>query len=458
MTELPQAFLERMRGELRDEFPAFAASYHEPRTFGLRLNPLKTGEGDARDIVERFGCRPVPWCPTGYYYEESARPGKHPYHEAGLYYIQEPSAMIAAELLRPEPGDIVLDLAAAPGGKATQIAGMLAGRGLLVANDIHPARAKALAENLERWGAANCIVTSGPPAALAARFPECFDKIMLDAPCSGEGMFRKDPDTIAEWSPEQVSACAARQLDILEQAVPMLKPGGVLVYSTCTFSREENEQVIERLTERRPEMTCVKMERIWPHLHDGEGHFAAVLVKADRDAGKQPFGRPRRPRESRTASAGGGLREAYRLFRSFAQETLPELALPEGEPLLFGDWLYWWPKPRTGDEREAAFHPAALDGLKVLRPGLQLAQCKKGRVEPAHALALYAETGKRHPIVRLAAEEPALQAFLRGEAIPAPASASGWVLVGVDDHPVGWGKAGGGWIKNHIPKGLRRPG
>ncbi|WP_164821750.1 RsmB/NOP family class I SAM-dependent RNA methyltransferase, partial [Paenibacillus koleovorans] len=285
VSELPAAFVTRMIEQLGpDEAGHLFESYALPRTQGLRLNPLKikAGAPDASimdALRQQFVLEPIPWCPTGYYYGESARPGKHPYHSAGLYYIQEPSAMSSAELLAPEPGDIVLDLAAAPGGKTTQLAGMMQGEGLLVANEIHPARAKILSENVERCGIVNAVVTSAAPDQLAAKFPAFFDKIMLDAPCSGEGMFRKDEEARAEWSPEHVEMCAARQLDILDYAAVMLKPGGRLAYSTCTFNREENEDVLERFVEKHPAFEVLRSERLWPHRERGEGHFAALLGK-----------------------------------------------------------------------------------------------------------------------------------------------------------------------------------
>lgn len=281
-TALPTSFRGIMISMLGDaEGQAFLDSYDKPRTYGLRINTLKIQPGSAaeHDIKQRFGLEEVPWCEHGYYYDEKTRPGRHPYHAAGLYYIQEPSAMSAVELLAPQPGETVLDLAAAPGGKTTQIAMKMAGKGLLISNEIHPQRAKILAENVERFGARNVVVTQATLGELSARFPLTFDRIMLDAPCSGEGMFRKDPDAIAEWSPQAVDLCAARQWDILKEAVAMLKPGGRLAYSTCTFNRQENENTIARLLEPYPDMKLLTEKRIWPHLHEGEGHYAALLQR-----------------------------------------------------------------------------------------------------------------------------------------------------------------------------------
>jgi NOL1/NOP2/sun family putative RNA methylase len=462
MTALPQPFVERIRMQLGGESDSFLHSYEQERVYGLRLYRLKLGFLPADDPLKArlknlFALEPVPWCPDGFYYEEATKPGKHPFHSAGLYYIQEPSAMCSAELLAPEPGDVVLDLAAAPGGKSTQIGGMLQGRGLLVANDIHPARAKSLSENIERTGIANAIVTNASPDALAARFPACFDKIMLDAPCSGEGMFRKDPDAIREWSPEHVRLCAARQLDILDAASVLLKPGGALVYSTCTFNREENEEVLEQFTARHREFRVERIERIWPHLQRGEGHFAALLRKEERSGNPAGVGKPFRGKKTDAhkpnAPGNKSVREAMRLAEAMLKDVMPNWRLPEGEPILFGEQLYWMPAGPDG-----TFAASSLDGLKVLRPGLHLAHIRKDRAEPAHALAMAALPDSFAGTADFEPEQPELESYLRGEAIPAPPDASGWTAVTVSGYPLGWAKAGGGQLKNHLPKGIRRHG
>ncbi|GAA3400786.1 RsmB/NOP family class I SAM-dependent RNA methyltransferase [Paenibacillus hodogayensis] len=467
MNSLPPLFIEHIRSQLGEEQATpFLASYHEPRTTGLRLNPLKLGESDAAggfsgtvaDMLRRlFRLEPIPWCPEGYYYDEASRPGKHPFHQAGLYYIQEPSAMSAVQLLDPRPGDIVLDLAAAPGGKSTQIAGRLNGQGLLVANEIHPARAKILAENVERLGIANAIVVSSDPDSLSRRLPSAFDKIMLDAPCSGEGMFRKDPDAREEWSPDHVRMCAARQLDILEAAAPMLKPGGTLVYSTCTFNRSENEDVLEAFTAAHPEFTVLRTERLWPHLVRGEGHFVALLGKSgepgDVLASEAGHTRKKERRARGGQPADKAAREAMATVNAMLAETVPGFTPEAGEPLLFGDRLYWLPSP-PGSPLPAGL----LDGLKTLRPGLHVAELKKGRAEPAHSLAMALRPEQCRNAVSFAADAPEVSAFLRGETVPASRELSGWTLVAVEGFPLGWGKASEGQIKNHYPKGLRTSG
>ena len=284
---LPIEFEKKMKAFLGNEWEEFLYSYDNNRFQALRFNTLKVGknksvEEEISGIMDKL-CIPmdkkVTWANDAYYYDEKKRPGKHPYHEMGLYYIQEPSAMSAAALLAPKPGMRVLDLCAAPGGKSTQLATYLGDSGLLVSNEINTQRSRILSQNIERMGIKNAVVTNEDSFALAAHFPNFFHAIQVDAPCSGEGMFRKLPEAVNEWSPQNVEICAARQKEILDNAAVMLKPGGVIVYSTCTFSREENEDVIEYFLNEHPDFTVVKMERFWPHKQDGEGHFVAKLVR-----------------------------------------------------------------------------------------------------------------------------------------------------------------------------------
>lgn len=279
---LPVGYVTNMNEILGDAACDFWDSYDLPRTYGLRFNELKAihAAENVQKLIRHFQLEPVAWCESGYYYDAGVRPGKHPYHAAGLYYIQEPSAMSAVEWLDPQPGETILDLAAAPGGKTTHIASKMMGRGLLVSNEIHPERARILAENVERMGISNTVVTCASPDQLSRRFVACFDRIMLDAPCSGEGMFRKDAAAITEWSPEHVELCVARQWDIVQEAYRMLKPGGTLAYSTCTFNTAENEEMIERIVSHYPDMELQLTKRLWPHLERGEGHFVAILVKS----------------------------------------------------------------------------------------------------------------------------------------------------------------------------------
>ena len=283
---LPEAFLLRIRQQLGDEYDDFLKSLERPRAVALRFNPLK-GERPELPFVKE----PVPWEQEGFYYDPEARPGLHVYHEAGVYYLQEASAMAPVFLLDPQPGEKICDLCAAPGGKTTQIAGKMQGKGFLLCNEINPKRAKTLSRNIERMGVANALVTNEHPENLAKRFPGFFDRVLVDAPCSGEGMFRKEEAAVTDWSVETVQMCARRQAEILSSGAELVKPGGRLVYSTCTFAPEENEETIAAFLESHPEFSLEKVDapwftpagegqfRLWPHKLLGEGHFAAKLVK-----------------------------------------------------------------------------------------------------------------------------------------------------------------------------------
>lgn len=439
---------------LGDEYEAFLQSYEQEKYQALRLNSLKKtkgGESAATVLAPRkeacreplfwlgektgFHLREVPWAKDGYYYEKEDQPGKHPYHEAGLYYIQEPSAMAPVTLLEVQPGERVLDLCAAPGGKSTQIAAALQGKGLLISNEIHQARAKILSENIERMGIRNACVTNETPQHLSQLFPEYFDRILVDAPCSGEGMFRKNEEACGEWSPENVELCADRQDEILDCAAQMLLPGGRLVYSTCTFAPQENEGSINRFMERHPEFSLVKTLRLWPHHIQGEGHFAAVLEKA----GSMPVG-------YQAISAGGFVREAGKKDLeeciAFCKEFL-QVQLP-GKYIKFGEHIYLVPEDMPN-----------LQGLKVLRPGLHMGTLKKNRFEPSHALALALAPDEAVNVWNLSLEDDTVRAYLNGQTFSASGE-KGWYLICVDGFSLGWGKLAGGIMKNHYPKGLRK--
>ncbi|MFD2370732.1 RsmB/NOP family class I SAM-dependent RNA methyltransferase [Brevibacillus sp. GCM10020057] len=465
--KLPTAFSERMRTLLADEYDAFTASYSQPALYGLRVNPLKI-DVERFLALSPFPLEPIAWCKSGFRYPDGARPGKHPYHAAGLYYLQEPSAMSAAECLGAQPGETILDLCAAPGGKSTQLAAALKGNGLLVANEIHPVRARALSENLERCGVTNAIVTNETPERLMERFPQFFDRILVDAPCSGEGMFRKLPEAIAEWTPEKVVECHRMQLDILDAAAAMLKPGGTLVYSTCTFAPLENEQSMADFLERHPEFTVMALPhpehfsagrpewassgaaelaqtaRLWPHKLAGEGHYLAKLQKSTDEA---PLAAPKKRKEKRgTKSAPAGRKEAIAAWRHFAKEAIPHLARrldDDAAFLLFGEQLYYSPAPELD-----------MDGIKVLRVGLHLGTVKKNRLEPAHALALALQADEAARTAPFSADAPDLLRYLKGEALSRDGE-NGWTLVTVDGFSLGWGKQADGQLKNHYPKGLR---
>ena len=460
MINLPAAFTERMKQMLGREYDAFIASYDKERSQGLRVNGLKA---DPAEFAKKapFSLNPVAWAAEGFAYGAEDRPGRHPYHDAGVYYIQEPSAMIAASLLNPQPGEMILDLCAAPGGKSTQAAARLSGEGLLVSNEIHPARAKILSENVERMGLTNAVVTNESPERLSAYFPEYFDKILVDAPCSGEGMFRKHEEACSEWSPENVELCAKRQDSVLDEAAAMLKKGGRLVYSTCTFAMQEDEGSVARFLLRHPEFSIKethrydgmepgrpdwagtepvpdgmeKTIRLWPHKLHGEGHFLAVLEKT----GEVPEGYRAR---SLYGIQKGIAPKDFAAWKEFERESLKKQF--DGIFLLFGDQLYLAPKDMP-----------ALKGLKVLRPGLHLGTMKKGRFEPAHALALSLSPKDAVHCCNLSGDSREARQWINGMTLSKDGE-KGWQLVCVDGYSLGWGKLAGGILKNHYPKGLRK--
>ena len=483
MTKLPEAFEERMKRLLGDEYPRFRESYETVRSYGLRRNRLKPVPDSA--LLRAVPCPgEIPWAPDGVLYREEDRPGKHVLHEAGAYYIQEPSAMAAGTLLDPRPGERVLDLCAAPGGKTTDVAARMGGNGFLVSNEIHPARAVLLSRNVERMGIENCAVFNETPERLLTAFPSYFDRVLVDAPCSGEGMMRKDETAADEWSEENVALCAARQRKILSCAADMLKPGGLMVYSTCTFAPEEDEGTIgwflrehpgfsisevfafPGFSSGRPEWGDGNPElsrtiRIWPHLAPGEGHFLAALRKegtylpgATGEDGDPGSDRKRKKHGLFPKDAFSGDPAKREQFLDFCRETFAEPdRWTKGRFLLYGDTLFRLP--------EGMPDPA---GLKCLRPGLELGTFMKNRFEPAHALAMALHPGEVKRVLDIPAGDRRASGYLLGETVllsgagePNPESGrKGWILVCVSGISLGWGKQNGGVVKNHYPKGLRR--
>lgn len=457
---LPIEFEKKMKAFLGNEWDDFLYSYDNNRFQALRFNTLKVQSQEERmRILNVFGIssdKRVSWANAAYYFDENVRPGKHPYHEMGLYYIQEPSAMSAAALLAPKPGMRVLDLCAAPGGKSTQLATYLGDGGLLVSNEINTQRSRILSQNIERMGIKNAIVTNEDSFVLASHFPGFFNAIQVDAPCSGEGMFRKLPEAIEQWSMENVAICAARQKEILDNAAVMLKPGGTIVYSTCTFSKEENEDVIEYFLERHPDFTLEEMERFWPHKVDGEGHFVAKLVrrgcvdtdlKADRKTKKNKNSKNRK-NETKPALT----KENMELLSEFLDETISgDMAawIKNSRLVMFGEQLYRLPDMEVD-----------IKGLKVQRAGLHIGEFKKQRFEPSHSLALALKLSEAKNVVKLTCDNPQTIGFFNGQSVmlsdeQAAECKKGWALVCVDGYTAGWGKVNGTQVKNHYPKGLR---
>lgn len=457
---LPIEFEKKMKAFLGDEWDDFLYSYDNNRFQALRFNTLKVQSPEERmrilKTLKISSDKKVSWANEAYYFDENVRPGKHPYHEMGLYYIQEPSAMSAAALLAPKPGMRVLDLCAAPGGKSTQLATYLGDSGLLVSNEINTQRSRILSQNIERMGIKNAIVTNEDSFVLASHFPGFFNAIQVDAPCSGEGMFRKLPEAIEQWSMENVAICAERQKEILDNAAVMLKPGGTIVYSTCTFSKEENEDVIEYFLERHPDFTLEEMERFWPHKVDGEGHFVAKLVrrgcvdtdlKADRKTKKNKNSKNRK-NETKPALT----KENMKLLSEFLDETISEDVaawIKNSRLVMFGEQLYRLPDMEVD-----------IKGLKVQRAGLHIGEFKKQRFEPSHSLALALKLNVAKNLVKLTCDNPQTIGFFNGQSVmlsdeQAAECKKGWALVCVDGYPAGWGKVNGAQVKNHYPKGLR---
>ncbi|MGN0822226.1 MAG: RsmF rRNA methyltransferase first C-terminal domain-containing protein [Candidatus Gallimonas sp.] len=424
---LPEAFCNRMKEKLGAQYPDFLRSYELPVRRGIRVNTLKLSREEFLRL-NPFSAEQVPWEENGFYIAEE-RAGAHPYHFAGLYYCQEPSAMCAAPQVRAAEGERVLDLCAAPGGKTTRLAQGMTGSGVLVANEYSYERAKILSQNVERLGIRNCVVTNADSARIAEQFPLWFDKALVDAPCSGEGMFKKEPNAIPEWSEEAVARCAARQAEILENAATCLRGGGLLVYSTCTFSEEENGGQIAAFLAGHPDFTLLREETLMPHLVRGEGHYCAVLRKAEGAVGSvRPF-----PVRRNVA--------AERAFAQFSEnffERVPTgitTCLPDGRLYLLPDGM-----PDTGS-------------LRVLRASVEAGEFDGKLFRPAHALAMSVRREEVRRFVSLSLSE--CEVYLHGETVRSGLS-DGWCVVGVGDYPLGLGKIVNGTVKNHLPKGLRK--
>ena len=487
--KLPVEFTNRMRRILGEEYGAFEKSYEEVRKYGLRVNTKKISPEEF-ERISPFHLTKIPWISGGYYYLEEDAPARHPYYYAGLYYLQEPSAMTPASVLEVTPGERVLDLCAAPGGKATALGGKLQGQGLLVANDISASRAKALLKNIEVFGIPNSFVTNGIPARLAEQFPSFFDKVLVDAPCSGEGMFRKDENTIKAWYPGKPEECANVQKDIIVQAADMLRPGGMLLYSTCTFAPQENEEVILHLLLRRPEMKLQEIPyregfsqglrqemyldknspgqgaqdgengslpeitrcvRLWPHKMGGEGHFLALLRKDDvqREKGQETR---RTEKMGKRRSHNSGNKSTFpdkaqlRTLQGFFRDVSWKIELSRVE--IRGDQVY-----------QVSQLLPEVSGIPFLRNGLYMGELKKDRFEPSQSLAMALQKQDYAYAVDLSPNDERVFQYLKGETIEIAedeaARRSGWQLVCVDGFPLGWGKLVNGRLKNKYHPGWR---
>lgn len=459
--ELPIEFKDRMKALLRDEYEAFIDSYDENKKTGLRVNGLKMST-ERFELVSPFILSEIPWCKDGFMIEEAEeKPGRYAFHDAGAYYIQEPSAMAVAASAPVKPGMKILDLCAAPGGKSTQIASLLKGEGLLVSNEINPARAKILSQNIERMGVRNVLVLNETPERIANNFEEYFDMVFVDAPCSGEGMFRKDDTAVSEWSPANVEMCAARQRDILDEAVKTVKEGGYLIYSTCTFAPAEDEGQVANFISEHPEFKACEIEnfkyfdkgrpdwitgdypdeiknevskaaRLWPHRIKGEGHFICIFEKAGENMAKS---------YKNKGSKGSG-KAICSVLQNFAKENLVDFKFNSEDIILLDD--------------TCIIKPSALDistnKLHVVRLGLNMGIVRKDRIEPSHSLAMALTKDEVLRSVELTKDEAL--AYRHGEEIRRE-TPNGWTLMCYEGVSLGWGKASNNVIKNHYPKGLR---
>jgi NOL1/NOP2/sun family putative RNA methylase len=492
--KLPDAFVQSMREMLGEEAEAFLASYEQHKAAGLRVNRLKLSPGKLQEMMGST-LEPVPWTGDGFYTEAEERPGKHPFYHLGLYYIQEPSAMLPAELLDVRPGHRVLDLCAAPGGKTTQLAAKLQGSGVLVANDRATERTKALVRNVELAGIRNAVVLNEEPAAIADKFGAWFDRVLVDAPCSGEGMFRKDEDMIRQWDVTSPGKYARLQAQILTQAARLVAPGGKLVYSTCTFSPRENEGTIARFLADHPDFSVVPVPldtnscfspgrpdwlneaeaagldaqrrasisgtvRLWPHRCRGEGHFAAVLERQASDnlsvhpafgsaldgAGRLKAKSARGRHSSSRVRDRNNANDEWAKFDLFRNASLPGWH-PPGRLRIFGAAIYSQPEDLPD-----------LTGLHVARPGWMLGTAGKHRFEPSQALAMGISAEDALRVLHLSSEEDACIRYLKGETLhltPDALEGKGWTLVCIDGFPAGWGRWDGVTLKNERSPGWR---
>lgn len=458
---LPTAFVEKYQRLMgAAEAGQFIAALEDGQPVsGFRANPLKPGMPQA---TIKAATGQVPGVASGYYGQVD---GKSVDHVTGWVYSQEPSAMNVATALAPQQGERVLDLCAAPGGKSTQLVAMMKNQGLLVANEIFTKRAKVLAENLERWGATNAVVVNESPATLEQQFPQFFDRILVDAPCSGEGMFRKDPAGIQYWNPDYPRECANRQQQILKSAMKMLKPGGTLVYSTCTFAPEEDEQNAAWLLREYPDLQICELPqqdgmdtgrpqwadgnpqlakaiRLFPHHYHGEGHFIVKFRLAGDDQPTVNTRAKKRKKKGRKRQNDNVVsKKEVAEWESWARAVIPDFAA--GKLIKFGEQLYSIPDGI-----------GSLAGLHVMRPGLHLGTLKKNRFEPSLALALSLSKYDQYRYLDITHDQ--WRQYVHGDTLTVSGSHdNGWYLLVAEGHPCGFGKLVGQTVKNFFPKGLR---
>ena len=451
---LPEKYILRMKSLLKDEYDEYIASFDDERLYGIRANTLKT---DRDEFLNKglYELEPVQWCEEGFYYNGAdTRPSKSPYYHAGLYYLQEPSAMSTGAAADVREGERVLDVCAAPGGKSTQVGAALKGKGILVTNDISASRTKALLKNVELFGLRNAVVLNESPDRIASAFPSFFDKVIIDAPCSGEGMFRKDPDIIKAWGKNMIDSCLAAQRDILERCASAVCEGGYIIYSTCTFNPDENERQIEAFLERhkefelcplpenmgldrgRPEWTVSKDDkfalcgRLWPHKTRGEGHFVAKMRKTS-------------GMERMTFNGHEGAKiDGFEYFEEFINKNISGVEF-DGDFETYGEKLYMLPKGLP-----------SFKGLRVVRNGWYLGDLKKKRFEPSQAFAMGLKPENVRLVENIKDYDTAVK-YLKGETLETELKEDGWVLVSFDGLALGWAKSQKGRLKNKYLPGWK---
>ncbi|PYG88862.1 NOL1/NOP2/sun family putative RNA methylase [Ruminiclostridium sufflavum DSM 19573] len=463
--KLPEEFVKKMRELMGGEFDSYLQSYNKPRFYGLRVNTLKITVEEFLKISP-FRLKPVPWTRDGFYYTEGDNPGRHPYYYAGLYYIQEPSAMLPGAVIGAEPGERVLDLCAAPGGKTVQMAAGMKGQGLLVANDINADRVKALVKNIELCGIKNAVVLNEMPDRLSRSFEGYFDKILVDAPCSGEGMFRKDEDAVRSWEKYKCEKCCGMQRDILGQVDRMLKPGGSILYSTCTFSPEEDELMIESFMNQHegsyelveiPKAGGIeggrtqwsngsydfsKAARLWPHRLDGEGHFAALLRKKADTGDNGSIKGAGRTEKSVAISDAGDLKAFSPELAEFIEKNTSLLL--KGHIFKKGNNIYHLPE-----------RCPELSGLKVAKFGWYLGETGPKGFIPSHSFAVSLSNDEIRNKIDFQWDSREVNSYLKGETLIVPGEKR-YTGVCADGYVLGWAKQTGDMLKNLYPKGWRK--
>ena len=440
---MQELFKQRMKNLLKDDYEAFMKALDQDSYKAIYLNPLKK---EGYPLLKDFSLRKHPLVNTGYYYDEHIDPlGKLPLFQTGLYYIQEPSAMLVGELLHVQPHDKVLDMCGAPGGKTCFVASQLSQQGLMIANDISLLRAQILAENVERFGLKNTIVTSCDPVHFTQQFKGYFDKIILDAPCSGEGMIRKTNKAMETWSIDKIHECANIQKKLIDAAFQLLKKDGLLIYSTCTYEKEENEDTIQYALDHYPfhliplphthgMQEGIHMKeaiRLYPHHYQGEGHFIALLQKT---------------KASQT--------DTVPLLKSHIQKDQHQLLQDFYHRYLHipcPNHLY----ASQNHLYEIQPHFPSIQKIRILKTGLHLGECKKNRFEPSHDLALSLHEDMAKYTYSFSYQSEDIKKYLRGETLEGSKD-KGYGLILVDHLPISFYKESNHQIKNLYPKGLRR--